>query len=325
MSFWISPTVTQLRDVIRSSNGHLLLCSPFISSPALNIVAESLPVSVTAVEVWTRLEPRDWLTGISDPEGLLDFMQQIKCKVGAVPVRQASNLHAKIIVSNGPTALAGSANLTMGGFERNMEASRIVSGAEITELRTLVGQMRPRLQPVSQDQFEIFVSQCTDKLDSQEALLDLIRQEMPPPDFAPGVLIPYQEFLDFLKNDTSTIANQVLDIARNRDGNNNTGKVKQAFFGVQRFLNQYPQHREFVASLPADERFEVQHSPLMEDWRQFLEDFADEINEAYKYSIPTLRSYLTPASGGNRTGGGGGDNQLKRVWPLIGRIVASHP
>ena len=323
MSGWVSPEFTHLQEVVSSSEGRLLLCSPYISNPALNVVAESLPDAVSTVEVWTRLEPQDWLTGVSDPEGLLDFMGQVRDQVGDVPVRHAERLHAKIIVSDGPQAIAGSANLTRGGFARNIEAARIVTGDEIEQLRGIVDHVRPRLTGVTQQQFRDFVSQCAEKTDSQEALLDLIRQEMPAPDFGPAPLTAYGAFLDFLATHTSPVAGQALEIARNWDGNNNTGKVKQAFFGVQRFLQEYPHHRAFVEALPDDEWFDVADSLLMPDWRRFLADFAEEANPAYGYSIATLRGYLTVASGGTRTGGGGGDNQLKRVWPLAGRATAN--
>lgn len=323
MSIWAMPVVTQLREVVASSVGRLLLCSPYISTPALDIVAESLPTAVEAVEVWTRLDPRDWLTGASDPEGLLDFMRQIEPQVGSVTVRHSERLHAKIIVSDGPNALAGSANLTIGGYVRNIEAVRLVTDGEIEQLRDIVVQVRQQLQLVSQQKFEEFVSQCTAKVDSQEALLDLIRTEMPSLQFGPARLLPYSDFLEFLANSDSLVAAETLRIARNLDGNNNTGKVKQAFFGVQRFLQEYPRHRQFVESLPDDRWFELADSALKPDWERFLQDFGDETDPAYGYSLPTLRRYLTPRVGGTRTGGGGGDNELKRVWPLVGRATAT--
>ena len=322
MSAWTTPSVALLEDVVRSAEGHLLLCSPYISTPALGIVAAALPPLVRTVEVWTRLEPRDWLTGVSDPEGLLDFMRQIEGQVGRVDVRHSERLHAKVIVSGGPRALAGSANLTMGGFVHNVEAVRIVTDDEVPHLRALAEGMRQRLRTVSREQFEEFVAECTARLDSQEALLDLIRAEMPTPRFGPPPLMPYARFLEYVEQYDSEVARQVVVIARNRDSNNNTGKVKQAFFGVQRFLQEYPDRRAFAEDLPDDRWFDVSGSPIEQDWRRFLDDYADEVDADYGYSIPTLLRYLTPASGGTRTGGGGGDNELKRVWPFVARASA---
>ena len=262
------------------------------------------------------------MTGSSDPEGLLDFIQQVQTQVDNVSLRQSRDLHAKIITSDGPQGLAGSANLTAGGFGGNLEVVRLASGSELEELRRFVESMRPSLTPVTFQQFDDFVAQCVEKIDSREALLALIREEMPLPDLGLQTLVHYRDFLSFLESQTNPVANQILTIARNKDHNNNTGKVRQAFFGVQHFLQEYPPHRDYVASLPEDEWFDVSANSMFEDWSRFLRDNATEVNPGYEYSIPTLIRYLTPTSGGSRTGGGGGDNELKRVWPFVGRVVS---
>ena len=56
MSNWLSPNVEALQEVISASKGSLLLCSPYISTPALTIVANALPNSVSNVEFWTKLD-----------------------------------------------------------------------------------------------------------------------------------------------------------------------------------------------------------------------------------------------------------------------------
>ena len=323
MSIWVSPSIPRLKEVITSSEGHLILCSPYISTPALDIVYESLPKSVDTLEIWTRLDTRDWLTGASDPEGLLDFIREANEQVGPIPIRYSSDLHAKIIISDGPLAMAGSANLTLGGFHRNQEVARVVTDEEIGQLRAIANEIRPRLTPVSQKQFAEFVSTCVSKMDSREALLDLIRSEIPDIDLGTHSLTPYQALLEYLATDQNAIGKELLRIARNFDGNNNTGKVKQAFFGVQRFLQEYPHHRPFVSDLPNNKWFDVADSDLAQDWIQFLQDYSTEVNDAFGYSIPTLRRYLTPSSGGTLTGGGGGVNELKRIWPIIGKVLTT--
>ena len=51
---------------------------------------------------------RDWLTGSSDPEGLLDFIRRVEEHIDGVVVRHGSYLHAKMILSDGSKAMAGS-------------------------------------------------------------------------------------------------------------------------------------------------------------------------------------------------------------------------
>ena len=323
MSNWILPDVTSLTEVVTASKGHLLLCSPYVSTFGLTVVANCLPGKVESVEFWTKLSARDWLTGASDPEGLLDFIEQIEGRVGPVAIRHADNLHAKIVLSDGPKAIAGSANLTAGGYMRNMEASRVVTGREVDQLRALVESMRPNLNRITYERFAEFAKECTAKTDSKEALLDLIRQEAPELIHAPVSTMTYGRFLTFLASNRSALAKETLHIARNLDGNNNTGKVKQAFFGVQRFLQEYPEHRAMVERLPL-QWFDVAQSRLLPNWLSYLDRFANEVNPDYGYSIPTLRGYLPVAYGGTLMGGGGGSNELKRVWPLAGRALRRH-
>ena len=320
MSDWMHPNAASLREVVSASRGRLILCSPYVSTPALDIVANALPKRVDSVEVWTKLDTRDWLTGASDPEGLLNFTHLVQERVGPVIIRQSKDLHAKIIVSNGTKAMAGSANLTRGGFMHNIEVMRLVTGREAAHLHDLVNQMRPKLHRVTAQQLLDFVSACAAKTTSKEALLELIRQEVPESELGPVPLMPLSHFLSYVKKRRSILAKEVIHIAGNADGNNNQGKIKQAFFGVQRFLREYPQHKAAVETLPM-RWFDVAQSPLYSDWIDFLARFADEVNDYHEYSIFTLRRYLPKAYGGTLVGGGGGSNELKRVWPFVGRAL----
>ena len=117
------------------------------------------------------------------------------------------------------------------------------------------------------------------------------------------------------------MAHDLSVIADNGGGNNNQGKVKHAFFGIQRFLQEYSQHLPTVAALPGNLPVDVRKQPFEADWRQFLQDHAEEANHDYDYRIQTLIGYLTPSQGGKRGGGGGGNNELQRAWPLVGRLM----
>ena len=310
-----------LEDVIRAAEGRLILCSPYIRREALNTVANVFPDAVDSVEVWTKLDQRDWLLGASEPDGLRDFIDDLRIRGDNVSIRNGQHLHAKLVVSDGPKAIAGSANLTRGGYERNLEIARLVDGDELGELRTVAARIRSRLTAVSDEQFERFVSECMGKVETQEALLDLVREESPAHEFTAEALLSFSDLWEILEASSTEVANDLLAIAKNSDGNNNSGKVKQAFYAVQRFLQEYPTHRQFVASLSESEWFDVHESHLWSDWSRFLNDHGDEVVENYRYSMPTLIRYLTPSAGGTRTGGGGGDNQLKRVWPFVGRAI----
>jgi hypothetical protein len=324
---WKSPNLNDLQQVVATANKRLLLCSPFVSRPGLAAVEEALPTTVGHIDIWTRLSTEDWLTGASQPDGLLEFIDAVAAFPGrSIAMRTSPDLHAKIILPDGPEGIAGSSNLTGGGFGRNIEVVRHVRGQELAELRSFTESIRPRLQAVSLESFRNFVAQCLAKVDSQEALLDLIRTEMPPPSIGPRPMISYRAYLDSLQPSIDPLDQQIRTIALNLDQNNNGGKIKHAFYGIQRFLQEYPQHIPFVASLPRNQWFDVSGSPLEQDWRAFLRSYESEHSPAYQYSMWTLvHTYLTPTSGGTRTGGGGGDNELKRVWPSTGQLMAGAP
>lgn len=320
---WLSPKRNDLAQVVSSANNYLLLCSPYISRPGLDIISDNLPPSVQNIDIWTKLSAEDWLVGASQPDGLLEFIEAQRQNI-KFELRESSRLHAKIIYSDGDQGLAGSSNLTAGGFGNNIEVVNVVAGDELKALGEFANSIRQWLNPVSLASFSDFVRRCLEKIDTQEALLQLIRDESPEsePALILRAIIPYGDFLEALEPSNNSLHREIITIARNHDGNNNSGKVKQAFYGVQRFLQEYPQHIPFVSGLPAGAWFEVASSPLNDDWVTFLSDFGDEASSPYSYSIPTLIRYLTPNSGGTRTGGGGGDNELKRVWQAVGRMMA---
>ena len=327
MSYWFRPDIESLERVIRSSAGSLVLCSPFIRRDVLEKIDAVIPDSVEQIEVWTKLSFRDWLVGASEPDGLLEFVARDWAHDLPVSVFHGERLHAKVIVSDGPEALAGSANLTRGGFVRNEELMRIVDGREVNQLKQVALGIRSELVQVSEPELRQFVTSCMNSVETQEALLDLIREELPVDDAMlthRGSLLSYSRFWEHLENSPSPIAREVLHIAKNRDRNNNTGKVKQAFFGIQRFLQEYPVHQEYVGELDDRQWFDVRESHLLDDWIEFLQLFEDEIDSDHHYSIRTLRGYLPESSGGRLTGGGGGVSQLQRVWPFVGRMMQEY-
>ena len=327
MSDWARPDLGLLQQVVQASQGELILCSPFIRRNILDAVHDLLPEDVKRVSVLTKLDFRDWLVGASEPDGLLDFAESVLTGGRDVAIWHGSRLHAKAVISGGPHALAGSANLTMGGYRRNQELVRLIDGGEVEQLRPVVDGIRRELVSVSLADLQGFVTQCETAVETQEALLELIREEASPLAgvvSSRGQLVSYPEFWDFLEESTSPLASEILDIAKNRDGNNNTGKIKQTYFGVQRFLQEYPSHRAYVEALRDDSWFDVREAAFFADWTEFLVRFQDETSTDHMYSIATLRRYLPVGAGGLLVGGGGRENQLKRVWPFVGRVMRAY-
>ena len=101
------------------------------------------------------------------------------------------------------------------------------------------------------------------------------------------------------------------------------GHVKQCFAGVYRFLQEYPDWIDYLATARTNARglFEPDAS-LLKDWTAHLRQHRSDENPLYGYQI--LRNVLRPNLGGvlNKPGGGA-SGTLKRMFPLVARFVAA--
>ncbi len=177
---WKSPLIEDLSYVASSATVSLLICSPFITRPGIDILARSLPSSISRVEVWTKFNSRDWITGASELDGLLDFLEALPA-LTQVEIRTSDRLHAKLIVANERVGVVGSANLTRGGFGGNIEIARVVELPEMDELMDYIQSVRGLLSVASISDLRSFVSRCQNQAHEKEALLDLIRGALPVP------------------------------------------------------------------------------------------------------------------------------------------------
>lgn len=317
---WKRPEVADFHRVIEGAKAEVIICSPFVSRYGLNVVAQALQPSVRQLEVWTRLNLRDWVTGASDADALLDFLDNLPGTV-ASQLYSSNLLHAKFVVADGQTAIAGSANLTRGGLGENIEVGRLIVPPEINELLRYVQETRKLLTPTTRAELRDFVTRAQKLAPEREALIDLVRETAIP---APGLrpLVRLSAFIAYCKNYSGETADNIQVIYYNTDGNNRTGHLKQAFYGVQRFLQEYPQHIDFVANQPADRPFDLRGTPLESDWRNFIKAFHDDAEPSLGYDLSILvDTYLTPDFGGVRLGGGGGDYPFKLLWPLVARMM----
>lgn len=319
---WKAPASTDLQDIIANANNHLIICSPFIKKEGLDIVASALSHTLSNVEIWTRLDINDYLVGASDPDSLLDFITDIGAE--KVNLFHGGRLHSKFILSDQGLALAGSANLTNGGFRNNIELIRRINDpSEILELVRYTRNTRPLLTNINFDYLKQFVTDCLIHSPDREALSDLIRTAIPQsPTTNP--LVPLSEFIRFVNSEGGVLADQVRTIYFNSDHNNRTGHLKQGYYAVQRFLQEHPEYIEYIKNEETITAFDPQSSShLLADWVPFLQSHQAETDESFDYSFHTLIGYLTPQYGGIRTGGGGGDYPFKLVWPFVARMMSS--
>lgn len=318
---WKMPDTVDLSQVVSRAQNSLLICSPFITASGLDALSQAVATTLRTVEIWTKFDARDWLTGASEPDALLEFLENLPAVIQK-SIKISPRLHTKLILADESVALAGSANLTEGGLGRNIELIRTVAPPETTELVTYVTRTRPTLYPATLQNLRDFVTQCQQQAKDREALLDLIRQVTPSSVLPRGPLIPLSKFIEYTVTLRGFLPQEVRKIYFNEDGNNRTGHLKQGYYGAQRFLQENRQFIEPLSQSSLQNQLEPDQT-LLDSWRQFLEQFGDESDSSYGYDFNILRGYLTRQYGGNRVGGGGGDYPFKIVWSILARLMAT--
>jgi hypothetical protein len=101
------------------------------------------------------------------------------------------------------------------------------------------------------------------------------------------------------------------------------GHVTQAIGAVQQFLNEFPEYTQVVQNASKTDPFDLRsHERIHSNWCSWLAAHTGSYgNPRFGYDYDTLTSYLTPSLGGTRQGGGGGDDELKRVFRLVAEFV----
>ena len=98
------------------------------------------------------------------------------------------------------------------------------------------------------------------------------------------------------------------------------GHVTQAIGAVQGFLSKHTQHSRTIRRTDPTQPFPIgTHPDVLNDWRLWLASrrIGKYGNAKFGYSYSTLKGYLTKSLGGRVTGGGGGNDEFKRVLRLV--------
>jgi hypothetical protein len=140
-----------LRALVRSSRTSFVSFSPYYSREALALLSTSL-ARTAAIEFWTRLSLHDWAAGAADPPALLATVSEFTAHARPITLLVNQSLHAKAFFSDARLALVGSANLTKGGFENNIELMIQLSGNDArAALDTLKTAAIPRSRQITSD------------------------------------------------------------------------------------------------------------------------------------------------------------------------------
>lgn len=97
------------------------------------------------------------------------------------------------------------------------------------------------------------------------------------------------------------------------------GHIKQAVGVSQNFLMDNPQHVQTIKNADTAKPFDVSSYPAVQsDLIAWLSKKSGPYGrEDFGYNYDTFKNNVTPTLGGSRTGGGGGNDEFKRVIRLV--------
>jgi len=322
-----------LRSLLQSARRDCIVFSPFYSSEGLTLIDNSLRRSVP-ITFWTRLSLRDWASGVSNPEALCSLL--IKLDSTRRPPQLFTNraLHAKAYFADTSSALVGSANLSRGGFETNVELMVHLEGENAeTALKVLTVACSPRAIPVNINDLSKWVSRnlklikrAKANLNSALHELDVAQQETDTEIGEATLVEPTQtlleEFVQWLAQNRSLPgAAHLVTLHNDRVVQRQQGHVKQCFSGVFRFLQEYPSWIQKLSdAAEAADGMIAPGGDLLRDWSSHLQTHANASSDLYSYT--TLRAELPPSRGGTHRTGGGAGTTLRRVFPLVARFLS---
>jgi PLD-like domain len=262
------------------------------------------------------------------------------------------SLHAKVYVANRQLGLIGSSNLTLGGFERNLEMMLLVEAEEASDAVALVDDaVRERAIRIGIDdlqqwteRFEEQVRQTRKRVRRERRRLHEAQRdadaflgfshstvEGAPAHFASNPPIPVipdralcDSFTEWLRrHDDLAGARKLVENATDTVVGRNQGHFRRFFGSDWMFLNLEPQWRdplrEWLAEQGADGYYDLPDD-MRDAWIGHLARHA-AISENDVCSYPLVRRYLPPRYGGTVIGGGGGVSTFKRMFPLVSEFL----
>lgn len=334
----IRATWDDLRSVVQAANTELMICTPYFSSEGIEQLFDVLNGAISFLFI-TRLSPSDWLHGISSPDELLALLQVLDDAGYAPSLIVHQRLHAKAYIADQNCGLIGSANLTAGGFESNFEIMvRLLPGEARRAYEMIRNEISANGKELAILQLRDWINRFKEQLEHSRPTEDLEAQTLAEMQRELDKILGYgnresiqptsthpvlETLVEWLGNHRELPGAEVLlDRHYNISGHNLTGHFRQSFYGVYRFLYEYPKYVEILSralsELEPDDIYQPDDE-ILDRWTTFLDGHATEHGEGYDFAI--LRGILPPRFGGTRLGGGGGSSTLKRMLPLVARFV----
>jgi hypothetical protein len=324
-------------DVIKGSFAGAtkgIICTPYYTERGLKLLD---PFFDTAdeIEFWTRLSPLDWRAGVADMAALKRRVQSILDRKKKFGLHVSDDLHAKIYSFSNNKVIIGSANLTWPAMTTNIETICELTKADATSFQPFLSIFRSRLTPVLVDDFTAYVDAVADVIpkpfegpveeDKEMNLaIDLaegmFRKSLAPaaPKASPIPLLEIQYFEDYCRKEKSDVSSVIIERINGKD--NLQGHVKHCYYGALRFLSEHPQFIAEIAATPRNSLYDFTNE-IRTEWIDFLRKHANEIDDKREFMFHTLRVYIPENLGGICSGGGGASSTLKRVFPVVARML----
>jgi len=314
-----------------------LICTPYYSERGLALLDPFFDV-VEQVDFWTRLSPLDWRAGVADMSALKRRVESVLNRKKIFKFWVSDNLHAKIYRFSDGRVIIGSANLTWPAMTSNIEVICELTDVDAASFLKHLSTLRDRLTPVATEVFEAYVDLVADAIpessegpaeedEEMNAAIELAEEELrkalinTSPE-APRIQhIEIEQFIDYCHQEKTKASREV--IARHRGRHNLQGHVKHCYYGAVRFLSEFPQFVDEIAVTSGDILYDFTNLTIRTQWRDFLRRHANKIDRERDFSFHTLKVYLPTNLGGICSGGGGGSSTLKRVFPIVARMLQS--
>lgn len=327
-------------DAIKKAFGKAttgFICTPYYSERGLALLDPFFSVA-EKVEFWTRFSPLDWRTGVADMSALKRRVQLVLDRGKVFHFLVSDDLHAKIYSFSNDRVIIGSANLTWLALTSNLEViCELTEDEAVSFLRTLP-KLRHRLTSVPADVFTAYVDVAADAIskpfdgpeetnEEMNAAIDLAEETLrkslistaPRASAIPPLEIGH--FIDYCREEKSSITKEI--VARWEGKHNLQGHVKHCYYGALRFLSEFPELVDEISTTPRKSLYDFTSPLVLTNWRDFLRNHAKQIDEKRNFSFRTLRVYTPENLGGICSGGGGGSSTLKRVLPVVARMLQS--
>jgi len=136
------------RNLLGAAKEEVILISPYITTNVIKKIISLIPSNVK-VTMLTKVDPRDWKSGQTEPEAV-ELLLRNEHDVWHIP-----RLHAKGIIIDNKAAIISSLNLTHEGFKVAHEAGLlIINWSVIKDVREAVNRMKKRGRRININEFK---------------------------------------------------------------------------------------------------------------------------------------------------------------------------